>query len=434
MAFLHVFLLGIALTSALYSSSSPVVKLTQENFEKEVLKSDELWIVEFFAPWCGHCKNLAPEYEKAARALKGIINVGAVDMTTDQSVGSPYGISGFPTLKFFGENKKSPLSYEAGRTAKDLVNYALKQAEEIATKRIGAKPEPKQRAEKKPEGEQKHDSPPPENDEDVIVLTDDNFDENVFVGDDIWFVEFYAPWCGHCKALAPEWAKAATSLKGQVKVAKVNSDTEKAVTGRYKIGGYPSIRIFTPGNEEPEEYSGARESVSITRFALNKLDSSGKPPTINQITSEAEFLKTCGTEVCIIAFLPHIFDSSANERNRYIETLTGTVKKNRSKPLKFLWAQAGDFYKFEQLLGLGSGYPSVAGISMSKNRFAVMRSSYIGGEIDVFVRKLLSGNIPLQEYKELPKIENVEAWDGKDHQPAAEPEDLDVNESEKADL
>ena len=63
-----------------------------------------------------------------------------------------------------------------------------------------------------------------------------------------------------------------------------------------------------------------------------------------------------------------------------------------------------------------------------------MRSSYIGGEIDVFVRKLLSGNIPLQEYKELPKIENVEAWDGKDHQPAAEPEDLDVNESEKADL
>lgn len=72
---------------SLYSSSSPVVKLTKDNFKKLVLDSDQLWFVEFFAPWCGHCKSLAPIWEKAAKGLKGVVNVGAVDMTTDQEAG-----------------------------------------------------------------------------------------------------------------------------------------------------------------------------------------------------------------------------------------------------------------------------------------------------------------------------------------------------------
>jgi protein disulfide-isomerase A6 len=88
-----------------------VVKLTKDNFKKLVLEGDELWLVEFFAPWCGHCKTLAPAWEKAAKTLKGVVKIGAVDMTSDQDVGQPYGIQGFPTLKFFGFDKKSPQDY-----------------------------------------------------------------------------------------------------------------------------------------------------------------------------------------------------------------------------------------------------------------------------------------------------------------------------------
>lgn len=55
---------------ALYSAGSSVVELTPENFNHKVLDSDHIWIVEFYAPWCGHCKQLVPEYQKAAKALK----------------------------------------------------------------------------------------------------------------------------------------------------------------------------------------------------------------------------------------------------------------------------------------------------------------------------------------------------------------------------
>ena len=52
---------------------------------------------------------------------------------------------------------------------------------------------------------------------DVIELTDSNFDSLVLNSEDMWLVEFYAPWCGHCKNLAPHWAQAASELKGKVR-------------------------------------------------------------------------------------------------------------------------------------------------------------------------------------------------------------------------
>lgn len=69
------FYLGILLlisgAHCLYSNSD-VINLKPNNFDNLVLNSDNIWIVEFFAPWCGHCQMLTPEYNKAATALKVI--------------------------------------------------------------------------------------------------------------------------------------------------------------------------------------------------------------------------------------------------------------------------------------------------------------------------------------------------------------------------
>lgn len=60
----------ISAGQSLYSPSSNVVDLTESNFDKLVTQSDDVWIVEFYAPWCGHCQQFVGEYSKAGAALK----------------------------------------------------------------------------------------------------------------------------------------------------------------------------------------------------------------------------------------------------------------------------------------------------------------------------------------------------------------------------
>lgn len=97
---------------------------------------------------------------------------------------------------------------------------------------------------------------PEVDDKDVVVLTEGNFtdfvEKNKFV-----MVEFYAPWCGHCQALAPEYAAAATELKGEeVFLAKVDATEEEELAQKYEVQGFPTVYFFVDGVHKP--YSGQR--------------------------------------------------------------------------------------------------------------------------------------------------------------------------------
>ena len=103
------------------------IDLTPPNFSPQVVRSDSPVLVEFFAPWCGHCKNLAPAWEKAASALRGAVKVAAVDCDAHPQLAQQFGVKGFPTIKLFSPHLKSPLDYEGGREAKPIVDYAISQ-------------------------------------------------------------------------------------------------------------------------------------------------------------------------------------------------------------------------------------------------------------------------------------------------------------------
>lgn len=80
--------------SLAFYESGDVVELTSSNFDRLVIQSDEVWVVEFYAPWCGHCQQLVPEYTKVAKALKGIVKVGAVNADDHKQLGGQYGVRG----------------------------------------------------------------------------------------------------------------------------------------------------------------------------------------------------------------------------------------------------------------------------------------------------------------------------------------------------
>uniref|UniRef100_A0AAQ6AMW5 Protein disulfide-isomerase A6 n=1 Tax=Amphiprion ocellaris TaxID=80972 RepID=A0AAQ6AMW5_AMPOC len=398
---------------ALYSSSDDVVELTPSNFNREVIQSDSLWLVEFYAPWCGHCQSLAPEWKKAATALKGIVKIGAVDADQHKSLGGQYGVRGFPTIKIFGGNKNKPDEYQGGRTSQAIVDGAMNALRALVKDRLSGKSGGSGYNKQSGGGSKK----------DVVELTDDNFDKMVLESDDVWLVEFFAPWCGHCKNLEPEWAAAATDVKeqtkGRVRLGAVDATVHQVVSSRYGIRGFPTIKIFKKG-EEPEDYQGGRSRKDIVERALDLFSDNAPPPELLEILNEDVLKKTCeDSQLCIIAVLPHILDTGASGRNGYLEVMMKMAEKYKKKMWGWLWTEAGAQMDLEASLGIGGfGYPAMAAINARKMKFALLRGSFSDTGIHEFLRELSvgRGSTATLGGGAMPKIHAVEPWDGKDGQ------------------
>ncbi|XP_011268046.1 protein disulfide-isomerase [Camponotus floridanus] len=141
----------------------------------------------------------------------------------------------------------------------------------------------------------------------VLVVTKDNFD-SVIQDNEFVLLEFYAPWCGHCKALAPEYAKAAKKLedmKSTIKLAKVDATIETQLAEQHKVGGYPTIKFYRKGNLM--EYTGARKADDIVNWLLKKTGPPAKDlPTVDEAKA---FIET--HNVVVVGFFKDVTSDAA---------------------------------------------------------------------------------------------------------------------------
>ncbi|EWC46710.1 protein disulfide-isomerase [Drechslerella stenobrocha 248] len=124
----QVFLSLMAAAGMASASESDVHQLKEDSFDEFVTKN-KLVLAEFYAPWCGHCKALAPEYEQAATSLKEKdIHLVKVDCTEESALCQKHGVEGYPTLKVFKGTVDNPIPYSGQRKADAIVSYMVKQS------------------------------------------------------------------------------------------------------------------------------------------------------------------------------------------------------------------------------------------------------------------------------------------------------------------
>jgi len=233
------------------NAASAVLDLLPTNFDEVVIDSKKPALVEFFAPWCGHCKKLAPIFEELGHAFefaKDKVSVAKVDADQHKELGRRFGVQGFPTLKWFDGTGGDPEDYKGGRDFDSLAKFI--------SDKTGIKPKVKKQA---PSA--------------VQMLTDETFSQTIGKEKNI-LVAFTAPWCGHCKSLAPVWETLAHDFESEshVVIAKVDAEAPnaKATAQEQGVKSYPTIKFFPKGETKPTPYEGARSEADFIKFLNTK--------------------------------------------------------------------------------------------------------------------------------------------------------------------
>ncbi|SMR53104.1 unnamed protein product [Zymoseptoria tritici ST99CH_1E4] len=272
------------------------------------------WMVEFFSPYCKHCKLFAPawqttyEFYYASEPVPQSSGSGEshddmnsftryydykfakVDCVANGDACAEKGILQFPTVVVYKDGKELE-NRVGGKSVEEMSQWI---EEVLETIRPGSRPPggptlPKVgdnsvgEVEKTPVAVDNKEDKSPEKpapaapivnttpkvkanpDGQSVSLTEETFDKRVTNTRQPWFVKFYAPWCHHCQAMAPNWQGMARQMEGKLNVGEVNCDVESKLCKDIKVRSFPTILYFRGG--ERIEYEGLRGLGDLMSFA-----------------------------------------------------------------------------------------------------------------------------------------------------------------------
>lgn len=200
---------------------------------------------------------------------------------------------------------------------------------EVTRRRMGIKEKEQAGSEKKNSG-----------DKGVVKLDANSFNQ-ILMNDNekAWFVKFYAPWCGHCKALAPTWIELAAKMEGRIKIAEVDATVEMQLAQKFNVQGYPTLLMFPSGRKSTSgaiPYHGGRDLGSMVQFA-NRYATA----VVRQLTSHSQFSENCDKNLCLLAFLPNLRNTNPTERKQHIKVIRDLANSDAgaSLPVKYFWVE-----------------------------------------------------------------------------------------------
>jgi len=158
---------------------------------------------------------------------------------------------------------------------------------------------------------------------DVLEYGDATFDSKIQTHD-IALVKFYAPWCGHCKRMAPEFETAASVLRlndPPVALIKVDCTVETKTCGKFSVNGYPTLKIFKNG-EVSSDYNGPRESDGIIKYMRARAGPASRE--LNTVEEVERFLNNM--EHSIVGFFSSADSALATEFKKVADQLSESLR------------------------------------------------------------------------------------------------------------
>ncbi|KIW45320.1 protein disulfide-isomerase domain [Exophiala oligosperma] len=333
-------LAAASLALARLVSASDVHDLKTDNF-KDFVSEHDLVLAEFFAPWCGHCKALAPEYEEAATTLKEKnIPLVKVDCTAEGELCKDYGVEGYPTVKVFRglENIKP---YPGARKAPAIVSYMTKQ-------QLPA----------------------------VSLLTSDTLEE--FKTTDKVVVVAYIS--ADDKTSNQTYTALAESLRDEYIFGAVND----AAVAKAEGVKQPAVVLYKDFDEGKNTFSETFEEEAITKFIKT-----ASTPLVGEVGPE-----TYAGYMAAGIPLAYIFAETPEERTSLAETLRPVAEKYKGK-INFATIDAKAFGAHAGNLNLPTDkFPSFAIQETVKNeKYPFEGTSLTEKKIGAFVKDFVNGKI-----------------------------------------